>query len=95
MILPKVLRLSWLRGENFGTLEQHFESKKLKTFVKLSGKIYSDLVKVFYANLKFSNDILKSSVKGVDMEIKKHTEGCGWPKAKRYTSSQRRNYYNG
>ena len=31
--------------------------------------MYPDLVKVFYANLKFSNGVLKSSVKGVEMEI--------------------------
>ena len=65
MILPKVLCMSWLRVENFGTLKQHLKSQKLKTFLELLGKIYLNLVKVFYANLKFSNDILKSSVKGV------------------------------
>jgi len=69
MIIPKMMRLSWLRVENFGTLEQHFKSKKLKTFVELSGKIYSNMVEVLYSNLKFSNSILKSSVKGVDMEV--------------------------
>jgi len=31
--------------------------------------VYPDLVKVFYANLKFSNGILKTSVKSVEMEI--------------------------
>ena len=31
------------------------------------------MVKVFYANLKFNNDILKSSVKGVEMEITRKT----------------------
>ena len=36
-------------------------------------KIYPDLVKVFYANLKFNNGILKSSVKGVEMEITRQT----------------------
>jgi len=69
MILPKVICMSWLRAENFGTLEQHLKAQKFKTFLKLSGKVYPDLVKVFYANLKFSNGILKSSVKGVEMEI--------------------------
>jgi len=69
IILPKVIRMSWLRVENFGTLEQHLKAKKLKTFLELSGKVYPDLVKVFYANLKFNNGILKTSVKGVEMEI--------------------------
>jgi len=35
--------------------------------------VYPDLVKVFYANLKFSNGVLKSSVKGVEMEIIRQT----------------------
>jgi len=73
MIFPKVLCMSWPRAENFETLNQHLKSKKLKTFLELSGKIYPDLVKVFYVNLKFSNGILKSSVKGVEMEINRQT----------------------
>jgi len=63
IILPKVIRMSWLRAENFGNLEQHLKTKKLKTFLELSSKVYPDFVKVFYANLKFSNGILKSSSK--------------------------------
>ena len=31
--------------------------------------MYPGLVNVFYANLKFNNGVLKSSVKGVEMEI--------------------------
>ena len=68
-----MIRISWLRVENFGTLEQHLKAQKLKTFLELSGKVYPDLVKVFYANLKFSNGILKTSVKGVEMEISRLT----------------------
>jgi len=45
----------------------------LKTFLELSGKVYPDLVKLFYTNLKFSNGILKTSVKGVEMEITRQT----------------------
>ncbi|XP_027905856.1 uncharacterized protein LOC114165427 [Vigna unguiculata] len=40
---------------------------------KKDGNVYSDLVKVFYANLKFINDIHKSSVKGVEMKITRQT----------------------
>ena len=65
--------MSWLRVENFGNLEQHLKAQKLKTFLELSSKVYPDLVKVFYANLKFSNGILKKSVKGVEMEITRQT----------------------
>jgi len=60
-----VLRFSWLRAENFEALQQHLKSQKLKTFLELLGKIYPNLMKVFFANLKFNNGILKSSVKGV------------------------------
>ena len=35
--------------------------------------MYSNLVKVFYANLKFNNSILKTSVKVVEMEISGQT----------------------
>ena len=54
--------MSWPRAENFGNLEQHLKTKKLKTFLELSGMVYPDLVKVLYANLKFNN--------GMEMEIK-------------------------
>ena len=73
IIIHKVIRMSWLRAENFGNLEQHLKTQKLKTFLELSGKVYPDLVKVFYANLKFNNGVLKSSVKGVEMEITMQT----------------------
>jgi len=73
IILHKVIRMSWLRAKNFDTLEQHLKAQKLKTFLELSGKVYPDLVKVFYANLKFNNEILKTSVKGVEMEITRKT----------------------
>jgi len=77
MILPKVICMSWLRAENFGTLEQHLKAQKLKTFLELLGKLYPDLMKVFYANLKFRNGILKSSVKCVEIEITRQTwKGC-------------------
>jgi len=39
--------------------------QRLKFFFELSGKIYPDLVKVFFTNLKFKNDVLLSSIKGV------------------------------
>ena len=45
----------------------------MKTFLELSGKMYPNLAKVFYANLKFRDGVLKSSVKGVDMEITRQT----------------------
>jgi len=73
IILPKMIHMSWLRVENFGNLEQHLKVKKWKTFLELSGKVYPNLVKVFYVNLKFSNGIRKTSVKGMEMEITRQT----------------------
>ena len=35
----------------------------------MKGNIYSDLIRVFYTNLKFEGNNLVSHVKGVDMEI--------------------------
>ena len=43
----------------------------MKSFLELSEKIYPDLVKVFFTNLEFKNDVLISSIKGVQMEINK------------------------
>ena len=41
----------------------------LRCFLEMSGKIYPDLVKVFYPNLQFNGDTLLSHVKGVNLEI--------------------------
>jgi len=69
--IPKVLRFSWLRAKGFESLFQQLKHQTLKSFLELSGKIYPDLVKVFFTNLEFKNDVLLSSIKGVHMEIKK------------------------
>jgi len=60
-----------LRAEKFEALHQQLGTQKLKAFLELFGKIYLVLVKVFYANLKFNGGVLKSSLKGVKMEITK------------------------
>ena len=69
--IPKVLRFSWLRVEGFESLFQQLKHQRLKSFLKLSGKIYPDLVKVFFTNLEFKNDMLLSSIKGIRMEMNK------------------------
>jgi len=69
--IPKVLRYSWLQSKGFDALIQQLKDQKLKTFLELSGKIYPNLVKVFFTNLQFKNDALLSSVKGFHMEISK------------------------
>jgi len=69
--IHKVLRFSWLTVEGFQSLFQQLKHQKLKSFLELSGKIYPNLVKVFFTNLEFKNDVLMSSIKGVRMEINK------------------------
>ena len=69
--IPKVPRFSWLRVEGFESLFQQLKHQKLKTFLELLGKIYPDLVKVFFTDLEFKNDVLLSSIKGVRMKINK------------------------
>jgi len=66
-----VPRFSWLRAEGFESLFQQLKHQKLKTFLELSGKIYPDLVNMFFTKLEFKNDVLLSSIKGVQMEINK------------------------
>ena len=69
--IPKVLRFSWLRAEGLESLFHQLKHQKLKSFLEILGKIYPDLVKVFFTNLEFKNDVLLSSIKGVQMEINK------------------------
>ena len=66
-----MLRFSWLRAEGFESLFQQLKHQKLKSFLELSGKIYPDLVKVFFTNLEFKNYVTLSNIKGVQMEIKR------------------------
>jgi len=69
--ISKVLRFSWLRAEGFESLFHQLKHQKLNSFLELSGKIYPDLVNVFFTNLEFKNDVLLSNIKGVQMEINK------------------------
>jgi len=65
------VHISWFWSENFDNLQKQLKHQCLKTFLELSGPIYHDLVKVFFTSLQFNNDVLKSGVKGVEMEISK------------------------
>ena len=67
--VPRWLRYSWLRDEGFGAILANLKHQKLKAFVELSGQIYPDLVKVFFTNLLFKNNVLLTHVKGVRIEI--------------------------
>jgi len=61
------------KGWRFESLFQQLKHQKLKSFLEVLGKIYLDLVKVFFTNLEFKNDVLLSSIKGVRMEINKRS----------------------
>ena len=65
--IPKVLRYSWMRVEGFESLLQQLKHQMLKTFLELLGKIYSDLVKVFFTNLQFKNDVAGLKARGVQV----------------------------
>ena len=43
--------------------------QKLDRFLKLSGNIYPDLVKVFLTNMWYDEENIYSQVKGIDMAI--------------------------
>jgi len=68
--IPKVLRFSWLRVEGFESLFQQLKHQRLKSFLEVSGKVYPNLVKEFFTNLEFKNDML-SSIKGIHRQINK------------------------
>jgi len=69
MNTPKVVSFTWMKEQKLDSVRNILKEKKLKRFLKLTGNIYPDLVKIFYTNLQFSNDSLISHVKGVDMVI--------------------------
>jgi len=52
-----------------GFCEKYPQGTEIERFLELTGNIYPDLVKVFYTNLKFSDNLLISHVNGVDMVI--------------------------
>jgi len=66
---PKFLRMEFLKNENLNQVADLLKFQKLERFVKLSGNIYLDLVKVFLTNMWIDNGVIYSQVKGVDMAI--------------------------
>ena len=66
---PKFLRMEFLRNENLNQVVDLLKFQRLERFVKLSGNIYLDLVKVFLTNMWIDNGVIYSQVKGVDMAI--------------------------
>lgn len=66
---PKVVNFSWLKSQKMDDVRRLLKEQLLKRFLKMKGNIYSDLIRVFYINLKFEGNNLVSHVKGVDIEI--------------------------
>ena len=61
--------MEFLRNKNLNQVVDILKFQKLERFVKLSGNIYPDLVKVFLTNLWIDDGVIYSQVKGVDMAI--------------------------
>ncbi|QCE03458.1 hypothetical protein DEO72_LG8g1482 [Vigna unguiculata] len=68
IINHKHFELPFFRNHGFAFLKL-LSSQHLETFVQLTGDIYPDLVRVFYANLACEEDLLTSRVKGVNIVL--------------------------
>jgi len=66
---PKVVSFDWLKSQKLDNVRKLLKDQSLRRFLEMKGKIYPDLIRVFYTNLKFEGNNLVSHVKGVDMEI--------------------------
>jgi len=50
-------------------IREALKFQKLEKYVRLSGNVYPDLVKVFLTNMWYDEEIIYSQVKGVDICI--------------------------
>jgi len=66
---PKFLKMEFLINENLNQVADLLKFQKLEKFLKLTGNIYPDLVKVFLNNMWIGEGVIYSQVKGVDMAI--------------------------
>ena len=69
MVNPKFLRMKFLKNENLNQVVDLLKFQRLKHFIKLSGNIYPDLVKVFLTDMWIDDGVIYSQVKGADMAI--------------------------
>jgi len=60
---PKVISFNWLKEQKLMEVRRLLKVQMRRRFLDMSGKIYPDLVKVFYTNLQFNGDTLLSHVK--------------------------------
>ena len=68
-VSPKFLRMEFLRNENLSEVADVLKFQKLEKFVKLSGNIYLNLVKVLLTNMWIDEVVIYSQVKGVNIAI--------------------------
>jgi len=47
---PKLFSFTWMKQPNLSTVRSLLKEQRLKRFLELNGKIYPDLVKVFFKN---------------------------------------------
>jgi len=69
IIAFKFLRMLWLKEENLDKVREALRFQMLEKFVRLSGNVYPDLVKVFLTNMWYNEETIYSQVKGVDICI--------------------------
>jgi len=67
---PKYVSLDWTKSQELLLeVSQMLEFQELEKFLGLAGNIFSDLVKVFFTNLKVKEDRIESRVKRVTMKM--------------------------
>jgi len=59
----------WLKEEKLDEVRVILKFQNLEKFVRLSGNVYPDLVKVFLTNKWYDEDTIYSQVKGMDICI--------------------------
>jgi len=69
IIAPKFIRMLSLKEQNLDEVREVLKFQKLEKFVRLTGNVYPDLVKVFLTNMWYDEDAIYSQVKGVDVCI--------------------------
>jgi len=69
IIAPMFLRMLWLKEENLDEVREALRFQKLEKFVRLSGNVYPNLVKVYLTNMRYNEETIYSQIKGVDICI--------------------------
>jgi len=69
IIAPKFLRMVRLKEEKLDEVREVLKFQRLEKFVRLSGNVYPNLVKVFLTNMWYDEDTIYTQVKEVDICI--------------------------